>query len=93
VCLWESSYPYLLKQIPDPPAVLYYRGSLGLTSKDILVSIVGTRKISPQGEKRTRMWTSELAERGVVIVSGLALGTDTRAHHEALNLGAYTMQF
>jgi len=91
VCLWENSYPYLLKQIPDPPAVLYYRGSLGLTSKDILVSIVGTRKISPQGGKHTQIWTSELAERGVVIVSGLALGTDTIVHREALNMGAYTI--
>lgn len=90
--LTKSDIPTLLQEIPDPPTCLYVRGD---TLEDILqkprIAIVGSRKVTPYGKHITQLFASELAKRGVVIVSGLALGVDSIAHAAALDAGGVTM--
>jgi DNA processing protein len=81
-------YPEVLAHIPAPPQALYYAGvSLVGLLKRPRVAIVGSRKISPYGQQVTNQLASQLAEQGVVIVSGLALGVDALAHKAALAAG------
>jgi DNA processing protein len=84
--LEDTEYPACLREIFDPPCVLYYAGR-----KEALegpaVAIVGTRKPSPYGKAVAGRLSEDLASRGVVIVSGLALGIDSIAHWGALKDG------
>ncbi|MCB9078766.1 MAG: DNA-protecting protein DprA [Anaerolineaceae bacterium] len=80
VLTWESpNYPKLLKNIPDPPAVLYVRGQLN-PQDEWAVGVVGTRQATTYGKESTRLLVSGLVSNGVTIVSGLAYGIDTQAH-------------
>ncbi|MBI2443199.1 MAG: DNA-protecting protein DprA [Candidatus Levybacteria bacterium] len=84
--LENEAYPQLLKQIKNPPFVLYAKGNLNdlnhLSNKTI--GIVGTRKITGYGRDVTEMITRDLVSAGCVIVSGLALGVDAVAHKTTL---------
>ena len=85
----SPNYPTALRQIYDPPAVLYVRGQLPQAlhqAFDALraLGVVGTRDASPYALTLTRKLATELATQGVVITSGLALGVDTAAHEGAL---------
>ena len=85
----DPNYPPLLKQIHDPPIVLFYRGriaDLGPT-----VAIVGTRRASDYGLQVTWELASNLARAGLTIVSGLALGVDTAAHKATLAVKGRTL--
>jgi DNA processing protein len=84
--LSDPNYPFLLKQIPDPPARLYYRGDIKAFNwlKQRFLAIVGSRKPSDYGLRITRNWAYELARQKVILVSGLALGIDTMVHRMAL---------
>jgi len=75
----EKNYPPLLREIFDPPALLFYRGSLPNPEKP-LVAVVGTRKPSSAAAKRAFVLGKELGEAGIPVVSGLALGIDAMAH-------------
>lgn len=86
----DKSYPFLLSQIYDPPEILYYMGELP-RKKDILVSIVGSRKYTSYGERVTEEIAYSLAKEGLVIVSGLALGIDSIAHRSAIKAGGRTI--
>lgn len=77
----DPDYPSLLKEIYDPPAVLYVRGEI---PQGIYLAVVGTRRMSDYGERATRQLVRELSRLGVVIISGLATGIDTVAHETAL---------
>ncbi len=90
VNIGEREYPELLKNIFDPPIVLYYKGRLPRTDEE-LVSIVGTRDMSSYGEVITYKASSSLAKQNIGVVSGLALGVDTIAHKGALDNGGYTI--
>lgn len=85
---WDSGYPPLLRQIPDPPALLYGRGQL--PDGDAL-AIVGARYPSDFGRAFTSQLAEELAEAGLVIVSGLARGIDSAAHRGALDSDGATI--
>lgn len=74
-----ADYPYLLKQIPDPPAALYILGNLP-DEKLPHISIVGTRKATSNGCLIAKTLAKELSQAGCVIVSGLAMGIDAAAH-------------
>ncbi len=90
----DPDYPRLLREIPDPPPVLYYRGqpdSAELRGERLLVAIVGTRRPSEYGRRWTRRMAVALAERGCCVVSGLAEGIDTEAHQAALSTGGRTI--
>ena len=74
----DKNYPKLLKEIKEPPKVLYYRGELN--PGDQCFAIVGTRRCSDYGKQVALEMAGDLAEAGLIIVSGLAPGIDTFAH-------------
>ena len=80
VTLGDNDYPKLLKEIYNPPAVLYYRGELTGGGDEFAVAVVGTRKYSSYGKQVTMSIVSELANQGITTVSGLALGIDAIVH-------------
>jgi DNA processing protein len=84
------AYPQLLRQIYDPPCLLFARGELPQPPGDT-VAIVGSRSATRYGLKQAELIAFELAAAGVVIVSGLALGIDSAAHYGALNAGGTTL--
>jgi DNA processing protein len=88
---WEDDlYPPLLKQIDQPPPVLYLRGTL--TSEDsYAVAVVGTRRVSAYGRQVAEEIGSFLASNGVTVVSGLARGVDAIAQQSALKSGGRTI--
>ncbi len=88
----ESGYPVRLDAISGPPKQLYCRGApLQELLKLQTVAIVGSRKISSYGRQVTYDFARRLAEQGIVIISGLALGVDTEAHEAALMAGTPTI--
>ncbi len=87
--LWEDSYPDALRHLESPPPVLYLKGELPPSPRTI--AIVGTRKASPWATAWTQRVARELAEAGIGIISGLALGIDAAAHKGALAGGGYTL--
>ena len=91
VLTWEDvEYPAHLKEIDQPPPVLYIRGEL--TAEDAwAVAIVGTRSVSPYGRQVTEELATVLAQNGVTVVSGLARGVDAVAHQAALKAGGRTL--
>lgn len=88
----DAGFPKLLQQIADPPRQLFVRGAAlsGFMARPRL-AIVGSRKVSAYGKAVTARLAGELAELGVVIVSGLALGVDGLAHRAALDGGGTTI--
>ncbi|MEY3862510.1 MAG: hypothetical protein RIR60_876 [Pseudomonadota bacterium] len=83
VTLADADYPKSLLEIADPPPLLYAKGNLALLNK-LSIAIVGSRNASVQGEKNAEAFAQGLAEHGLCIVSGLALGIDGAAHRGAL---------
>ncbi|MFQ5602345.1 MAG: DNA-processing protein DprA [bacterium] len=90
ITFWDNEYPEPLKQIFDPPVLLFIRGTL-LQSDNFAIGIVGTRSPSNYGRIMTEKLTAELANQGFTIVSGLAYGIDTLAHNTALKSGVRTL--
>jgi len=90
----DADYPRLLLEIPSPPPVLYYRGQVhpqenqGITP---MVGIVGTREPTEYGKRWTRKISTALAKHGFTVVSGMAAGIDTNAHHGCLSAGGRTL--
>jgi len=87
---WDEHYPENLKKIYDPPAFLYVKGTISKQDKFAL-SIVGTRLPSNYGRLVAEKIAKELAQKGLVIVSGLARGIDTICHWAALQVGGRTL--
>jgi len=86
----DNRYPPALKQIYDPPPVLYIKGTL--TRQDCLaVAIVGSRRCSNYGSEQASRFAHMLASAGFTIVSGMARGIDTAAHRGALSAQARTI--
>jgi DNA processing protein len=84
----SKSFPRELRDIPSPPERIFCRGaSLNRLLSRPRVAIVGSRSVSPYGRQVTEQLAGKLAERGVVIVSGLAIGVDALAHRAALDAG------
>ncbi|MGH9580386.1 MAG: DNA-processing protein DprA [Terriglobales bacterium] len=79
----DPAYPSLLRQIYDPPLVLYVKGEAQVLSRHAL-AVVGTRHPTPYGLGMAERLASDLAARGLVIVSGLARGVDAAAHRGAI---------
>jgi DNA processing protein len=86
----SDDYPPLLKQIADPPLVLYVRGEASILSRHA-VAMVGTRRPTAYGSSVAHRLAADLAQRGVVIVSGLARGIDSAAHRGALEVQGKTV--
>lgn len=79
----DVDYPEQLKQIFDPPLVLFYQGNVSLLAKK-QIAIVGSRYSSAQGRETTQSLVRDLIQQDIVITSGLALGIDGAAHSSVL---------
>lgn len=91
VCIEDDIYPENLLNIYDPPILLYTRGDLALLKKQLCFCIVGTRESTPYGLTAAMQISSQLAECGMIIVSGLAAGGDSAAHQGALKVNGKTI--
>ena len=80
----DGSYPYLLREIADPPITLYVRGNWQACFEAPCIGVVGSRRCSTYGENAATFLARDLAERGVCIVSGFARGIDSAAHRAAI---------
>jgi DNA processing protein len=90
ITLADADYPERLREIFDPPPVLWVRGDRALLSRPA-IAVVGTRAPSPYGTGMAEMLSRDLAARGMVILSGMARGVDTAAHKGALHAGGRTV--
>jgi DNA processing protein len=86
----DDAYPQRLKEIEQPPPVLYIRGEY-LPDDLFAVAIVGTRRVTPYGRQITEELASYLAGHGITVISGLARGVDAIAHQTALKAGGRTI--
>lgn len=87
---WDKDYPDNLRDIYDPPALLFMRGSM-IPKDSKAVAIVGTRNPGRYGIEITESLTRDLVQEGVTIVSGLARGIDTACHKAAIEAGGRTI--
>lgn len=87
----EKDYPWRLKEIYNPPALLYLKGNFETRDNDFSLGVVGTRKASSYGRQITLEIVRELALKGLTIVSGLAYGIDSFAHQETVNVKGRTI--
>jgi len=88
--IFDSRYPARLREIFDPPIVLFARGRIDLL-QGILLGVVGTRRPSAYGTAAAERLSADLAQAGLVIASGMARGIDTAAHRAALDIGGETV--
>jgi DNA processing protein len=86
----DEAYPERLREIYDPPAVLWIRGNVELLSRPG-IAVVGTRQPSPYGAGMAELLSRDLANRRLVILSGMARGVDTAAHKGAIDAGGKTV--
>ena len=92
VCTWaEDAYPKRLRNIPDPPVVLYYKGNLPDMDDVPVISVVGTRKSSMYGNNMAQRFGYQIVKCGAVLVSGAADGIDGMAMQGALLAGGMTV--
>jgi DNA processing protein len=82
--LTSDEYPVLLKQIEDPPTILYIKGDLSVLKSTSTVAVMGTREPTTHGVRTAQEIAALYAQRGYVIVSGLARGIDTAAHQSTI---------
>jgi DNA processing protein len=85
--LGQQGYPESLRHIASPPKQLFCLGNLKELLNKPRLAIVGSRSVTPYGRQATAQLAGQLAEQGVVIISGLALGVDAIAHRAALDAG------
>ncbi len=90
VMVWDSFYPPLLKRISDPPVILFYRGSFK-DQHNRSIAVVGTRSPSSYGKVVSADIVRQLVAQGITIVSGMARGIDSIAHHTAIQSGGETL--
>ena len=90
IALDDPSYPARLKEIYDPPVVLFVRGSVDVISSPG-IAMVGTRHPTPYGLGMAERLSKDLAARGLVIISGMARGVDTASHRGAITVGGKTV--
>lgn len=90
VTLVDKEYPPLLREIDDPPIVLYIRGEQPIDSARA-IAIVGTRRGTRYGKMVAGRFASQLALKGFIIISGLAAGIDAAAHQGTLDVGGFTV--
>jgi DNA processing protein len=84
ITIKDEQYPKLLREIFNPPALLYVKGNLDNLNSKFNLAVVGTRKISNYGKQITPELVKPLAQNGFTITSGLALGVDALAHQSAV---------
>lgn len=91
VTIQDAGYPDRLRNIYDPPLLLYVQGRMPQFDEEVAIAVVGTRRPSPYGLEMGEKLAFRLAGLGAVIVSGLAAGGDAAAHRGALRAGGLTV--
>lgn len=89
VTIFDDEYPALLKEIYDPPYVLFYKGELPYED-ELCMAVIGSRHATAYGRLAAEMLSEGLGKAGISIVSGMARGIDTACHKAALKAGAKT---
>lgn len=87
----NSDYPQRLLPLSSLPLVLYKKGDISVLNKHFTVTVVGSRSVTQYGRTLAQKISYDLAEQGIVVVSGMALGGDEAAHIGALNAGGITV--
>ncbi|MCB8925140.1 MAG: DNA-protecting protein DprA [Ardenticatenaceae bacterium] len=88
---WETEkYPSYLREIPNPPPLIYYQGEI-LEQDRWAVAVVGTRRLTAYGRQVTKDLVAGLVQNNITVVSGLARGIDAIAHKTAVDLGGRTL--
>ncbi len=90
ITLKDKNYPYLLKEIYDPPPLLFYKGTLP-KENDICLAMIGSRRASGYGRQAAAILSRDLARQGIWVVSGLARGIDAICHTAALEAKGKTI--
>jgi len=90
LCLADKHYPVMLRQIADPPPLLYARGNIDCLQQ-LQIAIVGSRNPTQPGLEITRLFATHLSRYGLLVCSGMALGIDAAAHQSALSAGQATV--
>ena len=90
ITLFDSDYPQILRELADPPLCLYVRGKLPRFPEKA-VAVVGTRRMSAYGARMSDQIAGTAAAMGYTVVSGLAMGVDTVAHHAAIRANGITV--
>lgn len=99
ITLADENYPKLLKEIPNPPYILYVKCAEGASAsggtfnfnQHPMIAMVGSRKYTQYGKQAAENFARELARAGITVVSGMALGIDSFAHRGALDGGGKTI--
>lgn len=92
IITWDDAlYPETLRNIHNPPSVLFYKGDPILLHQGVLLTVVGTRRPSDYSRRVTKWLCTDLARANLVLVSGCAVGLDACAHHAAMDAGKPTI--
>lgn len=90
ICLQESAYPEMLREVDDAPVVIYTRGDL-IPDDKFAIAVVGSRRLTQYGSSVAEKISEDLASCGFTVVSGMARGVDSIAHKAALKAGGRTI--
>lgn len=91
ICYNDEEYPQRLRNINNPPAVIFCRGDYRILKDDVIVAVVGSRKPSDYTKKATAAVAGTFAASGITVASGFAAGTDITAHLSAVENGGKTI--
>lgn len=89
ISYWDKEYPDQLRDIANPPVILYGRGDISILQRPG-IAVIGARRCSGYGQKVAREFAAGLAQSGINVISGLAMGIDATAHGAALDAGGVT---
>lgn len=87
ITMQDAAFPERLRNIPDPPSVLYVKGRLPVVDAEAVIAVVGTRRSTEYGNKMARTMGFQIAQGGGTVCTGLAAGVDSRAAEGALMAG------
>lgn len=87
----DEDFPIRLKNMPDAPVLLYTKGNYKCLNEDLSVAVIGTREPSPYGERCGELYGKWFAEKGLVVVSGLAKGVDASGHRGCISANGHTV--
>ncbi|MBE6940132.1 MAG: DNA-protecting protein DprA [Ruminococcaceae bacterium] len=90
ITMQDAAYPSRLRNIFEPPILLFGRGKMPLFDEEAVVSVVGTRTCTPYGISTAEKLCFDMSRQGALVVSGLAKGIDAAAHRGALRAGGFT---
>lgn len=85
ICIDDKEYPKKLKEIYNPPKLLFYKGDINILNNELNIAMVGSRKCTPYGINCTKNISNQLSNLGINIISGLAIGIDSYSHIGCMN--------